>query len=386
LTDEQIEEKCKHISYILTEVIKIEGITQEVLEGVQSGQYADESIRLHDLLNPSQSPITSFQANASTMKFAQAFKNAFEGGMYVFASNYTNANYNELVNIIEQEKLSIYFPYSENWQGAEKPTLTYNTVEEKNENLGYAPVLNNNTISNFVPVTVNDDYADANAVWVVRGQEIYTPIEQDGTDDHIGVDSVATTACPQFEKNYSVQISEVRVVDQLDNFFGRNCGGSDMYFVLGVLLNPNDDKPKVEEKFLGEFTRKQCRKGTWVSRNTDLLAPWETKNRHVLLGLYEWDQKVKVPVEITGSASVTTTTSGQTANTNSAVKKDVKYQVVSKNEVQYQVTWERCEFFKKIKQPSPTSTNNGFTLGGELNGWRRFVGSSNVSEFILTHE
>lgn len=386
LTDEEIEARCKHISYILTEVIKTQGVTQEVFEGVKSGKYADESILMYDLLEPSQSPILSFQQNASNMKFAKAFQDAFNASAYMFAPNYTNVTYKELIQIIQQQRIMIYFPYSENWQGAEKPTLTYNTAEDMDENQGYEPSLIGNIINSFNAVTVNDDYADANPVWIVKKEEVDEPVEpSDLLPRDKDTTIVVTTTCPTFEKPYLVQINEVRVVEQLDRCFGKDSGGSEMYFVRGVLKNPND-KPEVEAIPLGKFTRKQIRKAKWVPIAHDFLTPWEVKNRHVVIGLYERDKKAKEEKKITGKASVTTT-SGTTGTTNSSVSKDVEYEVVSREEIQYKNTWERCAFFKEIKQPSTVvNSNSGVEIGGERNGWRRYTASTRESEFTMFYK
>lgn len=380
-TDEQREALCKHISYILTEVIKTKEVTQEIMIGVQSDMYEDEdeSIAIYDLLNPAQSNITAFQQNASTMKFEQAFENAFLAGNYLFAQNYANVAYQELLDFIQQDVVFIYFPYSENWDGTEKPTLTYNTTAEVDENLGFEPIMSNGAIVSFTKVMVNDDYAETHAVWIVKSKEVDEVIEKDGNETRDkDTTIIITTACPNFEKDYTVYINEVRVVKQLDNFFGSNSGGSEMFFVRGVLKIPTST-PEIVDISAGKFTRKEINKKTWKLISHDVLTPWEIKNGHIVIGLYEKDKKKKEPKSIKGNASVTTT--GQTST--STVSKKVEYEVVTKNEIQYNNTWERCFFFETIKQPSLPTTNG---LGGLRNGWRCFAGSTHESEFTMSYQ
>jgi hypothetical protein len=389
LTDEQIEEKCKHISYILTEVIKIEGITQEVMDGVKSGYYDDESIILKDLLNPEQSPIVLFKQNAATMQFAQVFQQTFNANVYMFAQNYANITYQQLLDFIQEDNVAIYFPYSDNFQGTEFPTLTYNTIKERDDNVGYASVISGGRIDSFTPVTVNDVYASTNATWVLKNRsrgnsKIEDPCDGcggGGWESPVEVDSAVVTPCEFFQnpdKIYEIYVGHIRAIRHMDPFFGfNNSGGAEVIITRGHVIQNLNNQPSgdTKEVHLPKITRKQSKDKVWITVYRSYQTDWDPQDRQFVLGCYENDDKD--PWTITGSAKLTVQIDSTTSLELSATAtKEFK----SVNGVQFQHELERCNYFKTAH----IATNiTGDGMGGLYEGWRRWVGKD--CEFTLTY-
>ena len=367
-TDEQRESILKQIGYILTETIKTPGITQEVMQGVKSEKYDDEMIQIADLLNPSQSPIALYVANASTMLFAKSFKDAFDAGNYVNANNYLSVSYQTLIDFIKEDNIAIYFPYSENWIGTELPTITFNTIEERDDNIAHEPIVRAGSIDGFSTVVINDTYASGtNPIWITkmrsRGGSKIEDTGDTGGGDNLPTQRPGPVVQPVFNCNYFndpskfylIQIGDFRIMKQLDPFFGfNNSGGSEIVFTkdkaIPLPTNPQQAGTSTFLINLPKVRRGQVR--NWITVNRDIEMNWTPIETQYVYGCYERDNTGTITIG--GTAKIKLTSALE-------VGVSINNAFTSMNPVQYVMDWPRCDYFFFADK------DNGL---GKRDGWR----------------
>ncbi len=375
LTDEQSQDRLKQATFMLAEMVKNPSILQEVMEGVNSLTYEDENILMADLLEPQTSTI--FSNKASSMQFPSRFNTVFSQKMYPNASQFLSVSSTQLKYFLAYDKVSIYVPYSENWRNNQLPTLVWNTVEELDATIGYRPNLNSSgQITGYTQVTVNDDYAERNLVWILKrnskgGKDLDGGIIKGGTvKPPIG--STKGIPCSQVQdpnRLYQIFVGEVRVVEQLDPFFGtNNSGGAEIVFARGSAYLPAVNASPLTgfaTIALPKIKRKDIRKKNWITFYYSYYRNWKPEETQHILGCYEQDKTE--PKYLEGTASIKIDTIN--------LEFKMKFDFSSNNQVQYNQDEPRCAYFETFDIPSPGPR------GGLRNGWRIYVGQ--YTDFTL---
>lgn len=76
---------------------------------------------------------------------------------------------NDIIDFVKKSNCVIYWPYSENWDGKTLPVITSAPKDEKQEwNYGYRITYNAQGDRHFEQVIVDDDFAYANPVWIIK--------------------------------------------------------------------------------------------------------------------------------------------------------------------------------------------------------------------------
>jgi hypothetical protein len=375
LTDQQRLDRLKQIAFMLTELIKTNIIKQEVADGVNSKYYADETVYLKDLLEPATSNI--YRGKENLMLFDNNFRPVFDTRAYMNASQFSAVTWTDLKSFIDEDRVGIYFPYSENWDTRKLPTITWNTIEERNDNIGYEPIVNTNgVIMGFRQVTVDDAYAEANPVWIVKHYYTANKIIEDGEygDGGGGIggggplhDEILPD-CNAFldpSKIYHVSLGHIKVTKQLDPLLGfNNSGGAEMVMVRAKgFLSASNPQPTITDAttHLPKITRKQIRKKEWVGMFRDFDTNWQPNETQHVIGLYEDDN--------TGSKTLSGTVKIATPITYvPEFSLGFSQTIVSENDPEYNMDWLRCDYFRKAKASNP--------YHGSYNGWYVFAAAN----------
>ncbi|WP_461098792.1 hypothetical protein, partial [Spirosoma luteolum] len=80
-----------------------------------------------------------------------------------------------LVQAVTEQQVELYWPYWQEWNGRELPTITFTPAESTTESIGYKPVLLKNGTIKLEQVRVDDDYAFAHPTWILRHHTTVDP-------------------------------------------------------------------------------------------------------------------------------------------------------------------------------------------------------------------
>jgi hypothetical protein len=135
--------------------------------------------------------------------------------------------------------VQIYWPYSENWNGIETPTITFDPLLPVEENIGYKKeVLNDGTIL-IDTVIVNEEYCLHHPVWIINQNEIdYDDLPYFVDDEFKSGNVIYMQSNPKLRsileedlnnnsKIYEMQVGKVQCTHQYDFIWN---GGPDLYF------------------------------------------------------------------------------------------------------------------------------------------------------------
>lgn len=369
---------------ILEKVYKNLWALHEVNAAIKTGYYVDERVLLKDLLTPDKSPLYK------TGKFiaANARKGSFKK---TFAEQLLKGNYPLLKAIIGQPPsamsrasddgwpsiestneiwtnengLSIYFPYSEDFLLVNPFDVNINTVNgqlvtivsadrEADSAPGNEPyycstdpnqpmALDNLSVC-FQQVTVDDDYAELHPVHIAG----------------VGAEPNITHGPSNTNQVYVVFIGEVMFTQHYDRLisFSGNGGGPELRFIRGdgfLQQGTNGQITNATNVISVDLKRKY--KGMWRPVYSVWDANWEVGNSQQVFGIYEEDTQGSQ----TFSGSVQTTL---TFNGGSTQIGPIGYSITvqTQDNIIKQLEWDRTSFF----QYNQGGLNNGC---GTKNGW-----------------
>ncbi|MBK8566190.1 MAG: hypothetical protein IPN76_23325 [Saprospiraceae bacterium] len=351
--DQQAElHRLRQAASILFELAKTSGIRSEIIAGVRSGFYEDESILFKDLFNSTQSPAFDFQSSQLT---SNGFSSRLQNGNYLNSSEYgvtslnpTGDNFN-LKEYLECHKAQIYWPYSENWDGASDvvPTISYLPISVDEVNIGWKLVQNpGQTTYSYQEVVVNDEYAQNNPVFIVNyyeGNKIggnceYIPTVGGGVSAYdppiVGED--CDDDFPQ--DRVQVDIGKVKFFKHYDGLFR---GGPEFRFVRGqVSLNPNGNQITGVVPVFAPVNLKRKHIYEWRTPNELWDTNWELQNSAQSIVLYEDDDWSQTTLTLEGIVKVTIPTIGGIEESATWTKV-----VQSADAVIYSQEYDRCWYF-----------------------------------------
>lgn len=387
--DKQKVETIKELGSILKEIYKNLWVIYEVKAAIKTDYYQDETVLLKDLLTTERSPLYKTQKFLASGAKKGVFKKAFSEQL--LKGNYPNLeaaiglppsnlsrpqdewpsvdSTNEIWT--NENGLSIYFPYSEDYPLVNPLDVTINTVNgqlvtivtadrEADSGPGNEPYycssdpnqpmsLENMTIC-YSSVTVNDDYADAD-----YGHHAINIVG-------VGAEPNIVNTVSGNNQVYLVFIGDVKCTHQFDHLisFTGNGGGSELRFIRGsafLQLSTNNQITSPQNLISVNMSRKDIRKGRWKSVNSIWDSNWETNNTQQVFGIYEDDTQGSRT--FSASAQTTLTYTGGSTQigpfTYSAT-------VQTQDDIIRQLAWDRTSFY--------TYNQGGLNNGcGTRNGW-----------------
>lgn len=284
---------------LLTSIEIDQSIMNEVKLGVDNSlKYGlDEEFRFTDMLNPRNSKL---QRNVVVSKLINKMSEKLNTSRSLLG--YYNSN-SEFFDILSQNNVQFYWPYSEDWDGNTLPTITYN-AENGNEdwNYGFVYEKDKQGLIHIDTVIVNDDYIKKYPVWVVnRNETNYADLPDFESGEYIkngvifdqpvnvnGRNSVyPPTWKPETDPNliYSFYIQNMRVFKQHD---GALAGGSEMVIKCAYPATVGG-MPSPVTVLRKNWSRKEISNSTIKSFSTPLISDWRPEQLQCGLKILEED-------------------------------------------------------------------------------------------------
>ncbi len=235
-----------------------------VSDAMASGR--DEKISFNKMLSGD----VKTRANGQTL-IAKRIKSLITSKTKTRSVNGTLADAN-LINELTDSDFIIYWPYSENWDGKELPTLVAAPEDEDAEEAYGLRIIEGTDGMQYERVLVNEDYAELHPVWVVN-QEVEDPnvVYAITSDASIEEENAPMYIKKRSEANpiYVWRLKSMKVTHQYDGLFR---GGSD--FDIQVVYPISTGNVSMPSKIRVHFSRKDIRKKRWKDVNVLLNSNW----------------------------------------------------------------------------------------------------------------
>jgi len=301
----------------LTEILKVVYQNKDnvkiVNAAVFSGLYTDESVLLKELIYPEISKLRNNKRfnmavekhNLSLVQFANHFWSEVElkkdpsfkdflQKLRTSEISVNNSGFNTGVGFDDSYKVSIYFPYHENFideSFTSSPGIISLTTAsaDADEGIGQIPVYDfNGALLRYDQILVNDGYAEANPTHIIGVNGIELDFHTTRPINPVN----PPPPPPNFNRVY---IGEGICKEQYDRFisFTGNGGGSEIkYCHLTGYMQPVDGHiTKFEDIVSLNFTRREINKKNWIRVMSIWDDDWETKDIEQVLGIYEEDNR-----------------------------------------------------------------------------------------------
>ena len=192
-----------------------------------------------------------------------------------------------LESFILSENVQIYWPYSEEWDGISEPVITFDPIEDADENIGYKRRVNDDGLIDYDIVMVNDDYAFENPVWIIN----FCEMEETEIQKKQNISSKKG-----YSSKHQLSIGSVRSIVHYDNIFS---GGDEYKFcIIGGKIKSMDSAEAYDMIQTIVIPRKYIRRGDWLEFNYELDDDWRVDSLDVELGrkfgLIEYDKNKRV--------------------------------------------------------------------------------------------
>lgn len=310
----------------------------------------DEDVNFEDLFNVGESKIIT---NLQRSKIAKA----------ISSSKATN-DLDNAVSLLLDNGTRLYWPYSENWDGVKQPVITYAAVDYKDDKLTAYKLINVNGVVQIDSITVDENYAMKNPVWVITKSETeyqdlpnfvkgeYTKNNIIYARSNVNMKKVAQEEYPLNDSNYvyDMQLGKVQCLQQYDSwFFG---GGSEIRFrMVGAKMLGNQVAADFQTQIVTcDFTRSQIKDQVIKDYNQILnldFTPMEKYNGFVV---WEEDpgsksQPVSFDIGIKDKATI-----------------KASFNIGKDDPILQQISLERSAFFTTYKIDRGNGLWNGFTV------------------------
>jgi hypothetical protein len=346
LSEEEVllRNKLESVAQIVCHTAENISDCEEVKSGVDANIYygQDEELRFRDILSPKES---KFLKSASTIvNFSNKLSDAFIGNNLKSA----NVEGDDLETFVLNNNVQVYWPYSEDWDGVELPTITFNPLLPIDENIGFKKVFLSDGSYIIDTVIVNEKYCMNHPVWIINQNEsdygdIPTFINNEFKSGNItylqsnpNLKSALVDDYNNSNKIYEIQVGEVKCTKQYDFIWN---GGSDIYFKM--IGSKQDGTNSAIADYSGnilsaKFKRKEIRKKNWKSYFTAINPDWSNSELDNGFIVYENDGGDKEK-EFKGKLSFEI----------SKVKVgcDFEFKYGKRDEKIYELIWERYAYF-----------------------------------------
>lgn len=317
-TQEEIAvvERIKNLSGIMRKVLKNQDANQEIAAVIKGGYYSDESVKISDLLNYTQSPAYQTKSYKDLRE-----KNGIKEGS--FKAEYLK-QMPQLIPMNDTwyfDDLVLYFPYSEMFDLPRNYTLVPGVVEA-DEWEGWIILDDSETTG-----IVNDNFAYQNPVLIITS----------GAEANLIMDCTTNPAwCndplpdPPGLNLRRVEVGWMRTKENFDRLIGfnkLNSGGNEMNFTRTSGYLHFTERGKIKD-FAGpiiriDFTRLDARNKTWIPIYTTIDPNWREDNLEQVFSCFELDgrgelkingkltTKVKAKVNLPGLGEVEVETNAE---------------------------------------------------------------------------
>lgn len=262
-------------------------LVNEVYQAVKELVYDEESVLFADLLDTSKTLLKSAPLKHFRNKFLDALKHSD------LKSNEVHDSVN-IVSLLANGKIQLYWPYHENWDGKTEPTITFNDGVHKEENIGYK--------SDGSQVLVNEAYAMIQPVWIISTYEYDGDLDQlrecflEINQKSVSVEK-QQVASSSTDKYLAVKMHQIQLVKQCDPFFD---GGSELRIVRAGLID--EYHADVSDWVMGKFFRRpEINNKEWLDFNNTWDTGWERNLDDQVMGCWEYDGQNQWKSQISGT-------------------------------------------------------------------------------------
>jgi len=165
LTPQQISKRknLKATAIILAKMVNDKSISHEMFNQIRLNRRGFHRVVFSKLLE--RSIYKTVAKNDFRVAFAKEAKKVLgqTGLKSDVEGSDSTMTVDRLIAYLEQNNINVYWPYSQNWNGSEIPTVTYQPFNNLDENEGFVQSgdsqFKSEEVNNLKTVKVNDDYA-----------------------------------------------------------------------------------------------------------------------------------------------------------------------------------------------------------------------------------
>ncbi|MBE9468214.1 MAG: hypothetical protein IMY72_07830 [Bacteroidetes bacterium] len=328
---DNFEKTAKIVAKISDDPSVIDEIKQSVKYNISD--YKDEIIKFDDLLKPEQRNVLK---NSKIKTFAKKFRSALKN------NNLKSSTTDDLGNFVLENGVQIYWPYSENYDGISQPVVTFDPLTNAESNTGFKKTTNSDGSVSYDTVSVTEEYAMSNPVWIINQNEIATSMAQyEGDGNGGGGTGGGTGGNNTIPASFKLGIDHLVCTKQYDNFWH---GGSEFKIILAKAVNTSTVTLEDYNTFC--FTRRDISKHR-VKDGFYLVTPdWkpeETSRRFIIYEVDDDDMDINFSVKL---KSVTVSFDGT---------------IRSHNDDVWGMTFDRSTFYSKNNDDTGNGLYKGFT-------------------------
>ena len=339
-------EKIKRVGQIVKQIYNDPAVRKEVSAAIKSKYYADETVGLKDLLDPTSSPLFQSAAFTGQQVSYGHFRRKFietigKGSAGVNQRAYTDS----IQEYFMKGGLTIYFPYCDNFtlEQLESTGLSlFMADRDADEAPGEVEVLDvSGNVARHDPVTGNDPYSEANPCHIIGVNCVVQ--KSDGL-----ANMYDTIPLPPPVQGRPMAISQVYVGwarsckthDAWISFTG-NGGGDEMRFnrTSGYLEYDGSNVTGFQNTIMVSIARSDCKNRVWKRVYAPWDPNWRQDNFQQALSVYEEDTEG----EKTFTGKLSTTVKKKINGIDVPITGEVSYshKVLTKDWVFYQQAWDR---------------------------------------------
>ncbi len=355
LTPQQISKRknLKETAIILARMVNDKKINKEIFDQIRLNKRGFHRVIFSKLMK--ENTFKSEPNNDFRAVFIQEAKKVL--GKTGLKSDDENSDtimtVNELITYLEQNNINVYWPYSQNWNGTEIPTVTYQPFDNFDENEGFVSSggsqFKSTEADNLKTVKVDDDYAWQHPTLIVdTSSNAYLYYKEDTASTGSG----SSTTNSGNDGNYDVNkvfIHQIRTNGK--NFRGLFGGENQIMFYRAGEELVNTTLP--EHGQVLAIDRWAGRKGVWRTKDQVWDYNWKPGEIQQWIGVKLLRVKRESKTTFSGDISLKVNSSNTVATKSSSTSgggfgiKLFGWQV----EISYKdlmgkdATWDRKQFF-----------------------------------------
>lgn len=251
--------------------IVVQEIHDYVCKNMASGR--DEYVRVGDILSEQT-------RNGSWSNFACCLKQMITEGNITHDTDVAG-----LLEALTNSDIIIYWPYSEDWDGKELPTLVAAPEDQDAKEAYGTKLIRINDAMTSEKVLVNEEYAMQHPVWVINTKKeepnvVYIPTSEEKAENSNTQMTTRATGDPI----YVWRMTRMKVTHQYDGLFK---GGAEMDVQVVFPLLPGYAAVTTKQRV--NFSRKDIRKERWKDLDILLNTNWREEQITNALVITEWD-------------------------------------------------------------------------------------------------
>ncbi len=312
ITQEQLEtrKKLREAALVVTNMTKNKNLNKLVFNEVNQKRNGLYRVGFLDLFSSEQTKSVSKVRNEQ-LNFLSEFENSAiklydkdnlkSGDVEIDP----NSSVEELITFLKDNNINMYWPYSQNWDGNEIPTITYQPFDNDEENEGFifrSSELKSASTDIYEKVLVDDDYAWNKPTIIIDVDGNVTGLEPGSGSG--GNSSASTTSVN--DGNFDVnKIFICRVKTNGKNFRGLFGGENYITFYRAGEELTNNDRPVVGQTF--KIDRWAGRKGRYRTINQVWDYNWKPGELEQWIGVKLHRVEADVKTKFSGDINLSLT-------------------------------------------------------------------------------